>query len=84
MIRCHEQKVFDLTSFGRGTGSLVDPPLGPPRPCACHGYLLRPWVSVWILRGGEEETTTGFLEMRRHRRMKTVVGVGVFEAEALG
>ena len=83
MIRCHEQKVFDLISCGGGAGSLVDPPLGPPQSRACQGYLLRPLVSVWILRG-EEETATGFLKMRRRRRVRAVAGVDVFEAEALG
>jgi len=32
---------------------------------------------------GEEETTTGFLKVERHKRMRIVAGVDVFEAKAL-
>jgi len=35
------------------------------------------------LRGGEEETATWFLKVEGHKRMRTVAGVDVFEAEAL-
>ena len=76
--------MFDLTSCGGGTGSLADPPLGPPQLGTCCGHLLRPWVSVWILRGEEEETATGFLKVERCERIRTVVDVDAFEAEALG
>ena len=40
-------------------------------------------MSVWILRGEEEETTIGLLKVEKCERMRTVVDVDVFEAEAL-
>ena len=62
---------------------MASPPLGSPPLHVCHGYLRRPWVLVYILRGGEEETAIGFLKVEGHERMRTVAGVDVFEAEAL-
>jgi len=35
------------------------------------------------LRGGEDETSIGFLKVEGHERMRIVAGVVVFEAEAL-
>ena len=46
-----------------------------------HWHLLL-W-DLLLCGGGEEETAIGFLKVEVHERMRTVVGVDVFEAEAL-
>ena len=76
--------MFDLTSYGEGAGSSACSPPGPPPPHTCRGCLRQPWVLVWILREEEEETATRFLKVEGHERMRIVVGIDVFEAEALG